>query len=203
MANWNESLCAKFGSTRLTIFTQWLNIAELNTTVDLTLVNVDREQAAGSFSIDLVAESKGGGTVIIENQLEKSNHDHLGKLITHLSPLLKQRPRSGSYLILAPNMFSLIAWLNASSSATFYMVKVEAVRIGTSPAAPLFTLIVGPSDDAKEVGQTKREIAGAVWRPEALVDAIGGTVCGNLQVTRAHYPGRILMDRNKLRCSRL
>ena len=52
-------------------FTQWLqeNIAELNETVDLTLVNVDREQAAGSFSIDLVAEDEGGGTVIIENQL--------------------------------------------------------------------------------------------------------------------------------------
>src|SRR5260221_6056744 len=44
--------------------TQWLqeNIAELNTTLDLTLVNVDREQAAGSFSIDLVAEDEGGGT---------------------------------------------------------------------------------------------------------------------------------------------
>jgi RecB family endonuclease NucS len=68
-------------------FTQWLqeNIAELNRTVGLTLVNVDREQAAGSFSIDLVAEDEGGGTVIIENQLEKSNHDHLGKLITYLA----------------------------------------------------------------------------------------------------------------------
>ena len=39
------------------------------------------------------------------------------------------------------------------------MVKVEAVRIGDSPAAPLFTLIVGPSEEAKDAGQTKREIA--------------------------------------------
>lgn len=39
------------------------------------------------------------------------------------------------------------------------MVKVEAVRIGDSPAAPLFTLIVGPSEDANEVGVAKREIA--------------------------------------------
>jgi RecB family endonuclease NucS len=53
--------------------------------LDLTLINVDRERATGSFSIDLVAEDEGGGTVIIENQLEKSNHDHLGKLITYLT----------------------------------------------------------------------------------------------------------------------
>jgi RecB family endonuclease NucS len=65
-------------------FTQWLenNIGILNDALNLNLVNVDREQAAGSFSIDLVAEDEGGATVIIENQLEKSNHDHLGKLIT-------------------------------------------------------------------------------------------------------------------------
>jgi RecB family endonuclease NucS len=59
-------------------FTQWLqeNIDVLNTALELNLVNVDREQSAGSFSIDLVAEDEGGGTVIIENQLEKSNHEH-------------------------------------------------------------------------------------------------------------------------------
>lgn len=39
------------------------------------------------------------------------------------------------------------------------MVKVEAVRIGESPAAPLFTLIVGPSVETKEIGETKKEIA--------------------------------------------
>ncbi len=61
------------------------NIDVLNTALDLNLVNVDREQAAGSFSIDLVAEDEGGGTVIIENQLEESNHDHLAKLITYPS----------------------------------------------------------------------------------------------------------------------
>jgi hypothetical protein len=39
------------------------------------------------------------------------------------------------------------------------MVKVEAVRIGDSPAAPLFTQIVGPSDETKDVGHTKKELA--------------------------------------------
>jgi hypothetical protein len=141
-------------------FTQWLqeNIDVLNTALDLNLVNVDREQAAGSFSIDLVAEDEGGGTVIIENQLEKSNHDHLGKIITYLSSMgakaavwIVSEPR--------PEHVAAFAWLNESSSAAFYMVKVEAVRIGDSPAAPLFTLIVGPSEETKDVGQTKKEIA--------------------------------------------
>jgi len=141
-------------------FTQWLqeNIDVLNSTLDLNLVNVDREQAAGSFSIDLVAEDEGGGTVIIENQLEKSNHDHLGKIITYLSAI---EAKAAIWLVSdpRPEHVAAIAWLNESSSATFYMVKVEAVRIGNSPAAPLFTLIVGPSEDTKEVGSTKKEIA--------------------------------------------
>ena len=123
-----------------------------------TLVNVDREQDTGSFSIDLVAEDEGGGTVIIENQLEKSNHDHLGKLITYLTGMgakaairIVSEPR--------PEHVAAVAWLNESSSAAFYMVKVEAVRIGSSPPAPLFTLIVGPSEETKDVGQTKKQIA--------------------------------------------
>lgn len=141
-------------------FTQWLenNIDVLNDALDLSLINVDREQAAGTFSVDLVAEDEGGGTVIIENQLEKSNHDHLGKLITYLTAMAA---KTAIWIVSdpRPEHVAAITWLNESSSAQFYMVKVEAVRIGNSPAAPLFTLIVGPSDEAKEVGQTKKEIA--------------------------------------------
>jgi hypothetical protein len=141
-------------------FTQWLqeNIDVLNAALDLTLVNVDREQDTGSFSIDLVAEDEGGGTVIIENQLEKSNHDHLGKLITYLTGM---GAKAAVWIVSdpRPEHVAAVAWLNESSSAAFYMVKVEAVRIGGSPPAPLFTLIVGPSEETKDVGQTKKEIA--------------------------------------------
>jgi hypothetical protein len=141
-------------------FTQWLqeNIEALNEALDLSLVNVDREQAAGSFSIDLVAEDEGGGAVIIENQLEKSNHDHLGKLITYLTGM---GAKAAIWIVAdpRPEHVAAITWLNESSSASFYMVKVEAVRIGDSPAAPLFTLIVGPSKETKDVGLTKKNIA--------------------------------------------
>ena len=44
-----------------------------------------------------------------------------------------------------------IAWLNQSSSADFYLVKVEAFKIGDSDPAPLLTLIVGPSEEGKDI----------------------------------------------------
>lgn len=105
-------------------FTKWLeeNIDVLNTALNLNLVNVDREQAAGAFSIDLVAEDDGGGIVIIENQLEKSNHDHLGKLITYLTGMsakvaiwIVSNPR--------PEHVTAVAWLNESSSAAMSSVS--------------------------------------------------------------------------------
>ncbi len=141
-------------------FTQWLqdNIDVLNDALDLNLISADREQAAGSFSVDLVAEDDGGRTIIIENQLEKSNHDHLGKLITYLTAM---SARAAVWIVSEPRPehVAAIAWLNESSSADFYLLKVEAVRIGESPAAPLLTVIVGPSQETKSVGHQKKELA--------------------------------------------
>jgi hypothetical protein len=141
-------------------FTQWLqdNVDVVNSALNITLVNIDREQAAGSFSIDLVAEDEGGGKVIIENQLEKSNHDHLGKLLTYLAAL---SARAAIWIVADPRLehVAAVTWLNENSSAAFYLVKVEAVRIGTSPPAPLLSLIVGPSEDKAEVAATNQEFA--------------------------------------------
>lgn len=58
-----------------------------------------------------------------------------------------------------PEHVRAITWLNESSSASFFLLKVEAVKIGDSPPAPLLTLIVGPSEEAREVGETKKEMA--------------------------------------------
>jgi hypothetical protein len=141
-------------------FTQWLqnNIEVLNESLDLNLQGAARERAAGDFSVDLVAEDGNGGTVVIENQLEKSNHDHLGKLITYSTAL---DAKAAIWIVSdpRPEHVAAIAWLNEFSSTNFYMVKMEAVRIADSPPAPLFTLIVGPSVEAKGVGETKKEIA--------------------------------------------
>ena len=139
-------------------FTQWLeaNIDVLNSTLDLTLINVKRELAAGSFNIDLVAEDENGAFVIIENQLGKSDHDHLGKVLTYLTAM---EARAAIWIVAEARAehVAAIAWLNGSSSAKFYLVKVEAVRIGESRPAPLLTLIVGPSEESSAVALTKQE----------------------------------------------
>jgi hypothetical protein len=141
-------------------FTQWLehNADVLSASIKLPIRNVEREHAAGSFSIDLVAEDDTGGTIIIENQLEKSNHDHLGKLITYLTAL---EARTAIWIVSdpRPEHIAAIAWLNESTAANFYVVKVEAIRIDNSLPAPLFTVIVGPSIEAREAGLTKKNIA--------------------------------------------
>jgi hypothetical protein len=126
--------------------------------LNITLVNAERERSAGDFNVDLVAEDEGGGAIVIENQLERSNHDHLGKLITYLTAM---SARAAIWIVSEPRPehVAAIAWLNESSSADFYLIKVEAVKIGDSPAAPLFTVIVGPSVEAKSIGQSKKKMA--------------------------------------------
>jgi len=124
--------------------------------VGFELLNVEREQSTGNFNVDLVAEDSSGHTIIIENQLEKSDHDHLGKIITCLSSFDAQvavwivaEPR--------PEHIGAVSWLNESTSAKFYLLKVEGLRIGESAPAPLLTLIVGPSEAIENAGKTKRE----------------------------------------------
>ncbi len=143
-------------------FTKWLeeNIEALNEVLDTELVpeGVEREQSAGAFNIDLVAKDRDGRTVIVENQLERTNHDHLGKLITYTAAMdakvavwVSSDPR--------PEHIAAVTWLNELSGTSFYLIKVEAIRIGDSPYAPLFTRIVGPSAEFKELGERKKDLA--------------------------------------------
>ena len=141
-------------------FTPWLaeNIDVLNSEIDLSLSIVEREKAAGDFSVDLVAEDESGNPVIIENQLERSNHDHLGKLITYLTAI---SAKAAIWIVkeARPEHISAISWLNESSSASFYLLKLEAVRIEDSPPAPVLTLVFGSSEENQEASETKKEFA--------------------------------------------
>jgi len=143
-----------------TDFTTWLeeNIDVLNESLDLNLSAAERERSAGAFSVDLVAEDDKGNPVVIENQLEKSNHDHLGKLITYLTAI---GAKTAIWIVAdpRPEHVNAISWLNESSSASFFLVKLEAIRIRDSESAPLFTVIVGPSEEAIVVGKKKKELA--------------------------------------------
>jgi RecB family endonuclease NucS len=106
-------------------FTTWLeqNIDALSEVLDLSLSSAEREQSAGDFSVDIVAEDGSGNTVIIENQLEQSDHDHLGKLVTYVSML---EAKAAIWIVAAPRPEHVraVAWLNEGSSAAFYLVKL-------------------------------------------------------------------------------
>ncbi len=140
-------------------FTTWLvdNIDVLGQSIGIDFVSAEREQAAGTFSADIVAEDVAGNTIVIENQFGKSNHDHLGKVITYLTSF---EASAAIWLVeqARPEHINAVAWLNQGTNASIYLVKIEAIRIDDSPPAPLFTLIIGPSAEAKEVGKGKREL---------------------------------------------
>ncbi|AHM02975.1 hypothetical protein roselon_00535 [Roseibacterium elongatum DSM 19469] len=142
-------------------FTQWLeeNIDVLSDAIDRNIVNVEREKKTEStFSVDLVGEDEAGSAIIIENQLEKSNHDHLGKLITYLTAM---QANTAVWIVAEPRPehVAALAWLNESTNADFFLLKLEAIRIENSPPAPLLTLIVGPSEEGKSIGRSKAEMS--------------------------------------------
>lgn len=103
-----------------------------------------------------MAQDAHGNYVVIENQLERSDHDHLGKLVTYLAIF---GAKTAVWIVAdpRPEHVQAINWLNEASEGSFYLVKLEAIRIESSPSAPLLTLIVGPSEESKEVGRTKKE----------------------------------------------
>ncbi len=141
-------------------FTQWLeeNTDVLSEAIDRNIVSAEREKKTeNAFSVDLVAEDSSGSSIIIENQLERSNHDHLGKLITYLTAM---RANSAVWIVAdpRPEHVAALTWLNESSSADFYLLKIEAIRIENSSPAPLLTLIVGPSEEGKSIGRIKQEM---------------------------------------------
>ncbi|MFW6095793.1 MAG: DUF4268 domain-containing protein, partial [Bacteroidota bacterium] len=141
-------------------FTKWLeeNIDVLNSVLDFQISNPSREQSTGVFNVDIVAEDENGDMVVIENQLEKSNHDHLGKLLTYLAAVEASK---AIWIVSEPRAehVKAISWLNESTTSDFYLFKIEGIKIGNSEPAPLLTKIVGPSLEAKSAGATKKEYA--------------------------------------------
>lgn len=136
-------------------FSEWLskdeNIDYLNEVIGLSLVEVRKEVAVGAYRCDLVAKDETTGIkVIIENQLEKSDHDHLGKIITYASGL------DASVIVwivkeAREEHRSAVEWLNNNTNQdiSFFLIEIRAVRIGDSLAAPMFQIVEEPNDFIK------------------------------------------------------
>ena len=142
-------------------FTTWLenHLDILSEHMGFDLSPLEREKPVGTLSADIFAEGPNGDTVVIENQLEKTDHDHLGKLVTYLSNLdaktaiwITSNPR--------PEHKTAINWLNeiSPSDVSFFLVKVKAYKIGDSEAAPLFETVCSPSSEAKQIGKQKGQL---------------------------------------------
>lgn len=169
------------------VFTPWLaaNPDYLSDALGMNLELVGTEVAVGPFSADVVlVDVNSGHRVIVENLLEATDHDHLGKLITYAAGL------EGSYAVLVARYFrpehrSALLWLNAlaKSGAGFFGIEVRAVRIGGSPPAVRLDVVVEPDDwrhqvEATSAGQLSEGQARYIeWWAEFL------------PTIRAAYPG--------------
>lgn len=143
-------------------FTPWLaeNLEVLGEALGLTLSLEEQEASVGPFAADLVAADEQGEVVVIENQIGKTDHDHLGKLVTYMVNLgakkaiwISSDPR--------PEHAKVVSWLNEVTppDTAIYLVRVEVYRIEDSPPAPLFTVVAGPSEAGKAAGRAREEMA--------------------------------------------
>jgi len=139
--------------------TPWLceNIDVISDAIGVNLLNAEREQSTGNFNVDIKAEDENGDNVVIENQFGSSDHDHLGKLITYLTSF---KAKTAIWIVEVPKQehINAINWLNEiDNNVDFYLLKLEAIKIGESNPAPLLTKIAGPSEESRKLGKLKKE----------------------------------------------
>lgn len=138
-------------------FSKWLaqeaNLAQLSEAIGIDIVLEELESSVGSFNVDLYAVEEGTERrIIIENQLEDTNHDHLGKLITYASGKdaevivwIVKRARDEHR--------QAIEWLNQNTGVKigFFLVEIELWQIDESAIAPKFNVVERPNDWAKQM----------------------------------------------------
>jgi hypothetical protein len=138
-------------------FTRWLaeeeNLRLLGDEIGFDIKLVQTEAAVGTFNVDILAEEQNTGKkIIIENQLEITNHDHLGKLITYASGY---DARIIVWIVkdVREEHRQAIDWLNehTDEEIEFYLVQIELWQIENSPFAPKFEIVSKPNDWTKAV----------------------------------------------------
>lgn len=143
-------------------FTPWLsrNISVLGEELGIDISVQETESSVGDFNVDIFAtDADTGKKIIIENQLEETDHDHLGKLITYASG------KSADLVIWLVRKAreehrAAIEWLNnhTDDEIGFILGEIKVFRIGNSEPAPKFEIIEQPNNWAKEMRKTSSSI---------------------------------------------
>ena len=152
-------------------FTPWLldNADVLGDALGMELDLREAEHSVGDFSLDLIGEEVNtGDKVIIENQLERSNHRHLGQLLTYAGGT------DPAHIVWITDEFrdehrAALDWLNerTDEATRFFGLEISAVQIGNSPVAPQFKVVTSPNTWQKEIKGTTN--AGLSKRQENYV----------------------------------
>ena len=149
-------------------FTPWLaaNIDRLGEAVDMELELTDQEVRVERFAADILARNlRDDGVVLIENQLEATDHTHLGQILTYLAGL-----DARAVIWIAPEFrephLSAVRWLNQHTAEgfSFFAVRLRVVRIGESPMAPVFEVLEKPSGWERRLGAVRSLAGGAESR---------------------------------------
>ncbi len=142
-------------------FTQWLakeeNISILCEELGIEIENVKSEASAGRYNVDIIAdEIDSNRKVIIENQLEPTDHKHLGQILTYASAF------DASIIIWIVTDFTeehrqAIDWFNRNiaQGISFFLIQIEVYKIGESAPAPKFNLICEPNDWGKTMKKSE------------------------------------------------
>ncbi len=145
-------------------FTPWLakeeNLSLLADTLGLELELVEIEKGVGPFRADIVCkDTSNGSTVLIENQLERTDHSHMGQLLTYAAGL------NASTVVWIAKGFTdehraALDWLNEhlGENANFFGLEIELWRIGDSAIAPKFNIVCSPNVWVKETSATSKDL---------------------------------------------
>ncbi|MCK4978120.1 MAG: DUF4268 domain-containing protein, partial [Anaerolineales bacterium] len=142
------------------VFTPWLaqeeNIKLLGDTIGIELEVEAQEKPVGPFSADILCkDTVNNHWVLIENQLERTDHTHLGQLMTYAAGL------DAVTIIWVAQRFTdehraAMDWLNeiTEEDINFFGLEIELWQIGKSPVAPKFNIISKPNEWSKTVKTT-------------------------------------------------
>jgi len=129
-------------------FNPWLerNIEQLNKTLDISLIPIEKDNVIEDISIDVLAQDRFGNKVIIETQYGESDQTYLIKILKSLAYYnvkkviwISENPKN--------EHIKIINWLNDNSleDVAFYIIKLEIFSIDNSPPTPLFIKICSPT----------------------------------------------------------